>query len=125
MMCQICNETRGIQKCHIVSRKLDNILKEAKKFNTLELYPNHHWAFDHNLLTEAEYNKIQGRIRTMLHIFNERMELWGKIGKLEDKVINELIKENYKHVLWNKTIKNRIFGDKEIEKCLPEGKNNS
>jgi len=112
---------RGIQKCHIITRKLDFLLKDVIKFNILELCPNHHWAFDHDLLTETEYNRIQGRIRHMLRILEHKVLNWRLQKSPEiDNIVDKLVSHNFKMIANNKTIKNRIF--KEQECLLDENK---
>ena len=51
--CICCQEKRGIQKAHIIPKRF------RSDSRTMPLCPNHHWNYDHNLLTEKERNKIE------------------------------------------------------------------
>ena len=79
MKCQICEEIRGIQSCHIVSRKFSqgtgiNIeLKNIKEINFLNLCPNHHWYLDNALLTDEEFLIIKDKILNVVKPLEEKL----------------------------------------------------
>lgn len=49
--CLVCGESRGIQRAHIVPRS-------AGGKHVMPLCPNHHWNYDHGLLTKEELKKV-------------------------------------------------------------------
>lgn len=62
--CQICNESRALDVCHILpARKGGQLVEE----NVLILCPTHHRLFDHNKLTENEFNFIKKKVEDTLY----------------------------------------------------------
>jgi len=49
--CISCHEIRGVQKAHILPKKVD-------PGNLIPLCPNCHWYYDHNLLNQSESQNI-------------------------------------------------------------------
>jgi len=112
--CEVCQEARGVQKCHILSRKLDRALKSYVldgipylKRNILYLCPNHHWAFDHNLLNGNELEKISPKIMYMVRAFDKLISVF--ISKLEPEQQRAYRNTRIEDVLRNKTIKNNFW----------------
>ena len=112
--CEVCQEARGVQKCHILSRKLDRALKSYVldgipylKRNILYLCPNHHWAFDHNLLNGNELEKISPKIMYMVRAFDKVISVF--ISKLEPEQQRAYRNTRIEDVLRNKTIKNNFW----------------
>lgn len=58
-VCEICGFNRIVEACHIIpaSKQGPNTPE-----NLLALCPNHHHLFDHNRLTEEEFNKIKDKV---------------------------------------------------------------
>lgn len=54
--CLVCGESRGVQRAHIVPRS-----KGGK--TAMPLCPNHHWNYDHGLLTDGELKRVIDWIR--------------------------------------------------------------
>jgi len=52
--CQVCGESRAVQKCHVVPREH----KGGWEGNIIYLCPTHHFLFDHRGLSKAEVDKI-------------------------------------------------------------------
>lgn len=50
--CLICGETRGVQAAHITPRRMGGTA-------TMPLCPNHHWFYDHGLLTAGDVCKVE------------------------------------------------------------------
>lgn len=49
--CLVCEESRGVQRAHIVPRCMGGK-------HVMPLCPNHHWNYDHGLLDSEELNKV-------------------------------------------------------------------
>ena len=49
--CQICGETRGVQRAHITPRANGGVV-------TMPLCPSCHWNYDHGLLRQDELNRL-------------------------------------------------------------------
>ena len=112
--CLLCDETRGIQKCHIISRKLDYVFKwirdngETLNFNLLFLCPNHHFYFDKGLLTNEEKDKVEERIFEMFKEFCLLiLDLRDKYK--EDKERMELIGEDFEKTAKHYMLRNKTF----------------
>lgn len=59
LRCQICNEDRCIEFCHIYPV---NEGGDSSVYNLLVLCPNHHYLFDNKRLTDKEYESIKPRV---------------------------------------------------------------
>jgi len=71
--CYICNWSRFIETCHIVSASKGGTYEDV---NILYLCPNHHRLFDNNLLDQIEFQKIEDKILKAnkyfhIHIYQE------------------------------------------------------
>ena len=49
--CLVCGETRGVQRAHIIPRRHGGV-------DCMPLCPNHHWNYDHGLLTQDEQKLV-------------------------------------------------------------------
>ncbi|MDO8488742.1 MAG: HNH endonuclease signature motif containing protein [Candidatus Omnitrophota bacterium] len=101
--CLICGETRVVDRCHIISRCMDENSvfqnKEYRKRNILPLCPTHHKCFDRGKLTQEELGKIKDRI---LYIINEYKVFLESLVKSEEYI--GLSREG-RIVFSNKTLK--------------------
>ncbi len=106
-ICQICGNSRYVEKCHIIPRCTDRVLKMAKRqeANILYLCPNHHKYFDKGLLTEEEFALIESSIR---HAIEELLPVVRKVWSFplkkdsqekRDKVINAIFNPVEKETL--------------------------
>lgn len=59
LSCNICNESRCIEFCHIFAVKEGG---DSSVQNMLILCPNHHYLFDNRKLRDNEYEKIKPKI---------------------------------------------------------------
>ena len=71
--CYICGETRYIEKCHILPKSFDGLLKQSNLLekNTVLLCPNCHKYFDNDLLKDNEKEIILPKVKEMLSIFSK------------------------------------------------------
>ena len=129
MKCELCEETRGIQSCHIIPRICDCLLEhwiELNKLNRLYLCPNHHWYFDHNQLTDQEKAVIKPKIMDAMGRLFANVESLYKIDEDNKiKTFEEYVDMFRQLVYRNRTIKNDIIIMQKLEvkkdgdiKCL-------
>lgn len=67
--CQICGETRALNRCHIIPREAGGGNFDE---NMLILCPTHHFLFDQNKLSKEEFEKIiiDGKAQDSIAYFN-------------------------------------------------------
>lgn len=65
--CQICEEHRAIDTCHIVPRQI--IGERWDAWMVLYLCPTHHKLYDTGRLNKMEWRKIESRVRIALERF--------------------------------------------------------
>lgn len=108
--CVICNEKRGIQKCHIISRKLEWLLglvtdnRRSIEENLIYLCPNHHFYFDKGLLLKEELDII-------LKIVTDRLRYFLGIIVILKKKDNNFIDNDLMNTVDYYLYKNRTIKD--------------
>ena len=78
--CQICNEIRYTEKCHIIPRECDCALKRMKMYkqNLIILCPSHHIYFDEGLLTKDEFFKIAEQVYKITYKYITSYKRWER-----------------------------------------------
>lgn len=74
--CEICGETRYLEKCHIIPRSLDYFTARIPnpKENILILCPNCHKYFDTGALKPEELDKIKDKVLSTITNFYKGVE---------------------------------------------------
>lgn len=82
--CQICGESRVINNSHIISKEIGGSNSDD---NLISLCANHHHLFDHGMLTQGEFSKINltGKAADAIEYFKKvrvpkQNMFWKSIG---------------------------------------------
>lgn len=125
--CEICNENRFIQYCHIINREMDNLLKRFSleytgntisyyDLNLIHLCLNHHKCFDNNRLTDMEISLILPHIKLMIKLYLKLIESMKSNFSGKDMPCKDSMLDTVEDFLSkNKTI-NRLLKEGIIEK---------